>query len=298
MIPEFPKFKKLELSDKADIEKFTSKFPPYSDFNFVSIWSWDTKGEMRVSQLNNNLVIRFTDYLSGNPFFSFLGINKVDETIEALIEFSKNKYNKACLKLVPEVVFENSGKNREMNLDPDAFDYIYEVEHLANMHKWPQHTSGKNVRRFIKEHAEYSVRHFPIKEAPAKECLALFRKWAKVRDMDHADLSEYKAAERIFSSDIDQLRVVTLYLGDLLVGFTIYEIISKDYAVSHFAKSDKEHHKEVNDILNWEESKILVAYGIKYFNWEQDLGIEGLRKSKRKYNPVFYLKKYKINYGK
>lgn len=65
MISEFPQFKKLELADKKDIEKFTSKFPPYSDFNFVSMWSWDIRGEMRVSQLNGNLVVRFTDYLTG-----------------------------------------------------------------------------------------------------------------------------------------------------------------------------------------------------------------------------------------
>ena len=57
MIPEFPKFKNLELSDKNDIEKFTSKFLPYSDFSFVSMWSWDIKGEMRIAQLNGNLVV-------------------------------------------------------------------------------------------------------------------------------------------------------------------------------------------------------------------------------------------------
>jgi hypothetical protein len=116
--------------------------------------------------------------------------------------------------------------------------------------------------------------------------------------MDAADLSEYKAAERIFSSGIDELRVVTLYLKEVLVGFTIYEIISKDYAVSHFAKSDREHHQAVTDVLNWEEAKILESYGVKYFNWEQDLGIEGLRKSKQKYSPVEMLKKYKIGCGK
>lgn len=74
MIPEFPQFKVLELSDKGDIEVFTKKFPPYSDFNFVSMWSWDIKGDMRISQLNDNLVVRFTDYLTGNPFFSFFGL--------------------------------------------------------------------------------------------------------------------------------------------------------------------------------------------------------------------------------
>ena len=67
MIPQFPEFKSLELSDKKDIESFTKRFPPYSDFNFVSMWSWDIKEEIRISQLNGNLVVRFTDYLTGKP---------------------------------------------------------------------------------------------------------------------------------------------------------------------------------------------------------------------------------------
>lgn len=35
MLPEFPKMKSIELSDREDVEKITKKYPPYSDFNFV-----------------------------------------------------------------------------------------------------------------------------------------------------------------------------------------------------------------------------------------------------------------------
>src|SRR3989344_6357117 len=107
MIPEFPEFKNLELSDKEDVEKFTGKFPPYSDFNFVSMWSWDIKGEMRLSMLNENLVVRFTDYLTGEPFYSFLGDNKVNETVEELLEFSKKESLPLELKLIPEEVVKD-----------------------------------------------------------------------------------------------------------------------------------------------------------------------------------------------
>ena len=91
MIPEFPQFKNLELTDKKEVEKITGKYPPYSDFNFVSMWSWDIKGEMRLSILNGNLVVRFTDYITGNPFYSFLGNNEVNDTVEKLLELSKKE---------------------------------------------------------------------------------------------------------------------------------------------------------------------------------------------------------------
>ena len=75
MIPEFPQFKPLTLSDKESIERITQKYPPYSDFNFMSMRCWDIKGKIKISKFNNNLVVRFTDYLKGNPFFSFWGDN-------------------------------------------------------------------------------------------------------------------------------------------------------------------------------------------------------------------------------
>src|SRR3990167_9981485 len=106
MIPEFPHFKKLELADKKDVEKFTQKYPPYSDFNFVSMWSWDIKGEMRLSTLNNNLVVRFTDYLTGEPFYSFLGDNKVNETAEKLLDFTLEEEIKPKLHLIADETAE------------------------------------------------------------------------------------------------------------------------------------------------------------------------------------------------
>ena len=56
MIPEFPEFKKLELSNKEEIEKITQKFPPYSDFNFVSMWCLGIKGMADCVQFNRVLI--------------------------------------------------------------------------------------------------------------------------------------------------------------------------------------------------------------------------------------------------
>lgn len=298
MIPEFPQFKALELSDKEAVEAHTKRFPPYSDFNFVSMWSWDTKGEMRISQLNSNLVVRFTDYINGKPFFSFFGDNKVKETINTLIEYSKENFNKNSLSLVPEHIINNLDANHGLNLesDVDAFDYVYEVGHLANMHNWSKHTSGKHVRSFSKNFPNYKVDHSFLSEVNKDDYLNLFKKWAQNRKVsDAATKNEYTALNRIFNDSLKDLRVVSLFIEDRLIGFTIYEIVSQDYAISHFAKSDKSEHAAASDLLNWEEAKILNEQGIRYFNWEQDLGIIGLRKSKQKYNPSFLFKKFVIS---
>lgn len=292
MIPEFPEFKKLELSDKIDIEKFTLKFPPYSDFNFISMWSWDIAGELRLSVLNKNLVVRFTDYLNSSRFYSFLGDNDQEKTASELIKLAKVEGLETQLKLIPEDLIKDISESDFIkNLDRDAFDYIYSVDHLANMHNWAQHTSGKNIRNYHKSCTNYTVNHLSIAKAPKDDYLRMFQKWAETKDENYEELNEYTALERIFEIKQENLKIVSIFVDNILVGFTIYEIISPEYAISHFAKSDLNHDCAVSDLLNWEEAKILKEQGIKYFNWEQDLGIPGLRKSKEKYKPEFFLKK-------
>lgn len=297
MIPEFPTFKKLELSDKKFVEQIVCKYPLNSDFHFVSLWAWDTKGEVEISRMHENLIVRFTDYLSGEPFFSFLGDNRLEETIDSLVNLSKEKYGKNYLRYISENLVQkiNNHPIFEISDDSASHDYVYEVAHLANMHQWSKHSSGKNIRSFVKEFSDYKVKLFDLNNAPVEDCMNLFKKWTENRELINSEVNEFKAAERIFYSDIENLKVVTLYHEDRILGFTVYEIIEPGYAVSHFAKADKTYHKAVGDILNWEEAKILLKYGVKYFNWEEDLGIEGLRKFKEKYKPAYLLKKYKVS---
>ncbi|MBU0999249.1 DUF2156 domain-containing protein [Patescibacteria group bacterium] len=298
MIPEFPQFKKLEFSDKKDVEKFTSKFPPYSDFNFISMWIWDISNNMEISQLNKNLVVVFSDYISGKPFISFIGKNKISETALELINFSKKNYQTSSLKLIPEEMAKILMKLGFSAIpDLNSHDYIYSTSHLANMDAWHQNSSSKRIRQFIKKYPDFFIRQYSsVKKISKNEYLEVFKKWTKNKKIEnYFELSEYKAFEKLFQADNENIKVLSLYLKNILIGFSIFEILADNYAISHFIKADISFHSSVYDILNFEEAKILKNQGIKYYNWEQDLGIQGLRNSKLKYKPSFLLKKYKVS---
>ena len=49
----------VSIEDKESIEKYINLYPPYSDYNFASLWVWNTKKNILVSRLNNNLDYRF-----------------------------------------------------------------------------------------------------------------------------------------------------------------------------------------------------------------------------------------------
>jgi len=215
MIPEFPKFKPIELSDKEDIEKMTQKYPPYSDFNFVSMWSWNIHNKVLIAKCNKNLVILFSDYITGKHFLSFIGENKVTETITELLEFSKKHYNAEFLKLIPEetinVMPETIFKSEA---DRDSYDYIYSVTDLANMSNWSKNSSGKRIRKFIRSNPEYTVKQSSINEIPKEEYREIFKKWAKDKNIEnHFELHEYKAFEKFLEIDNKNIKFISYFIS-------------------------------------------------------------------------------------
>jgi len=296
IIPEFPNFKEIELSDKAYIKSLTSKFKPYSDFNFTAIWSWswDMNQKMMLSQLNKNLVVLFNDYVSRQHFLSFIGDNKVSETALQLIEYSEKNYKIGLLKLIPEEIANVLSKS-EFIIDPDrdSYDYIYSIKDLANMDKWSGESQSRAIRKFIREHPNYTIKQYSISEIVKDEYLEMFKRWSKNKNINNPfELNEFKAFKKFFQNDDDNIKIVSLFVDNILIGFNIYEIISDDYANCSFSKADTKYHSSIYDMLDWEEAKILNNKKIKYYNWEQDLGISGLRYSKEKYKPLFFLKKF------
>lgn len=297
-IPEFPQFKELELADKTAVEKLTRKFKPYSDFNFSSLWAWSVKSKAQISKLNKNLVIILNDYVTNKPSLSFIGSNKVNETAKTLLKFSedhRHKYNHS-LKLIPEETGDLLSRN-DFIISPDqnSFDYIYPIANLANMNNWPKSGCRKNIKQFTKKCSGYLVKVSNIQDINRDEHLKMFQKWAENKDIQNFfDLNEYKAFKRFLDLNDQNVKVVSLYTENTLIGFTVYEIQTNEYVLSHFAKADNKFHRGTNDILNWEEAKILDKLGFKYYNWEQDLGLPGLRKSKEKYKPSFLLKKFTV----
>lgn len=294
MIKKFPDFTKLDLQHRDAVERVTTKFEPYSDFNFTSLYCW-SDGNTRVSLLNDNLVISLPDYInSDNLVFSILGSNKIDESILELLRVTDE------LELIPEVVIQSiKHKDRfKIKEDRDQFDYVYPLPEQAGFEGSQFKGKRKLLNRFIGKHGEYlSIRKINFRNKADRSLVEkMFHNWAKNRKREKQEiLNEYKALDKLLeNSSHFQLIGILVFVKNECVGFTINEIIHKDYAICHFQKSilSFEH---IDVFLSNLVAKELKHFGSKYVNWEQDLGIEGLRSAKLSYRPVHLLKKYRVS---
>lgn len=296
MLPKFPEFKKLELSDRADVEAITSKYPPYSDFNFTSMWCWDVYNRMEISDLYGNLVVKFTDYMTGEEFFSFLGDNDVHATINELFKISLEKGIKPRLKLIPESSIQHINKQFDIIEDRDNFDYVYFLQDIA-LYSGTRFMKKRNkANHFVKNFQNIQVRLLDLNDEKVKKLIiTLDELWGKNKidnDPNFKIENEVLATKRLLSIPKIDAVCVGVFIKEALIGYSVVSFISNQYAISHFSKANLDY-KGVYEFLMRENARILVNMKCEFLNYEQDLGIDGLRTSKQTFGDNF-LKKHTV----
>ncbi len=295
-IPNYPQFKKLDIGDKIYIERYTSNYDPYSDFNFTSLWSYDTLSGIEISYLYDNLVVKFTDYLTSQHFYSFIGTNRVENTIIDLLSRQPQ-----VLKLVPQIVIDSANTDLHTNLlikeDDDNHDYILSTKDLSLL-------SGNKLRgkrNFLKRFKNLYPNHYwkliNISDLKVQDrILKLFYIWEVKQNRTREETQiELTALTRLLKiASVSELVPIGIYVDDELIAFSINEVIG-NYAIIHFEKAN------IDFIGSFQYLKHRTGhhfYNLKipYINYEQDLGIDGLRKAKKSWKPIKYLKKYIISH--
>lgn len=297
MIRQFPEFTSLDINLQAEIKKFTSKFEPYSDFNFVSLYSWDVAKETSVSYLNDNLIVKMRDYLVDKELVSILGVNKIDASIEKIFN-DYDGLNK--LDLVPDTTVRAINLSGQYIIEEDrnAFDYIYSVDDFLTMNGNGYKKHRQHINNFKSRYGDkISIEVFDATKHSHKEAiLDICFSWKACKNHDFETFEDEILAIKRLLEDAENLNIcgILVFINYKAVGFAINEVIDENYAIAHFEKANSAY-EHITPFLKYKSVNSVVKHNIKYINYEQDLGIEGLRVAKSRYHPVKFLKKYTIS---
>ncbi len=302
MIPQFPQFKKLALADRSDIDLHTNSYEPYSDFNFTCLWAWDTAEARMVSELNGNLVVRFTDYMTDDPFLSFLGRNDQTETTTTLIDYCKKNGLPTTLRLIPPVSIDGLDPSTFMITESQGdFDYIFSAEKLSQLAGTEFYTKRRYASRFWREHPLARVVRLDLKNGRVqKDILETVDAWEhhKIQSNKEYHLAhELIATKRLLSSDrLDALIGLGMYIDEIMIGYAIVEVLGRGSAIFHFIKFNVLY-RGVNEALMQTVAIELKNLSVKFINFESDLGLESMQTSKMSWRPVMFLKRFEIRYA-
>jgi hypothetical protein len=301
MIPDFPNMKLIELADKQVVDEYSLQFGGYSDFTFSNVWSWDLENKCKISYLNSNLVILFTDYYENKDFLSFIGNTMVVETIQILLAFAKESNISSKLGFMPKAaaIIASAESSLIVTEQRDNFDYIYSTDKISTyagkLHKNKRGLANKFTRDFPNH-------RFAIEDYNNPTIQNELRKIFKLKNNSDSDTGESShlsleasSFERFLNISCDLDLILTcLYINDVMAGFSLDETFSDNTALSHFCKVNY-NYMGIYEFQNKHIAKYLHDRNIHSWNWVEDLGIKNLRKSKMSYRPKKLLRTYSIS---
>ncbi len=287
-------FESITISRQAEyLERFRECPQKTSDYSFINLWGWAEEYGLQWAWEDGLVWICQTKPV--NRFWAPVGPwfeipwNK---------RFAEYWGSGDALHRIPEKLIQVWEKEINQPVvvdeDRDQWDYLYDFHELLELKGNRFHKKKNLLNQFRKK---YDYRFIPFTRDLIDRALAMQESWCTWRDCESSDSlsAENRVIERILRN-WDELTGIyggAILVNDSLIAYTLAEKLSADTLVIHFEKGSSEYRGVYQAIHQmFLES---LSPGIQWVNREQDLGDEGLRKAKMSYNPVDFLKKYKMN---
>jgi hypothetical protein len=297
-LPTFPELVPLLLAHKELLENYTCAFPPFSDYTFASLWCWDLEQKFALAQLNDDLIVRFADYVTNEPFLSFFSKHPNIATIDALFASLQNEPNYLpYLKLVPEHSLQGIDLSDKYDVveDCDNNDYIYRIDDLVSLSggRYVDHRNliSRFQRRYVSRTQPLDLLRTETWQAVRQVC----ETWASNKQENGGDVENDTLALQRLAEIAAQVKLdgIGVYVDGAMVGYSIVELDQLGFATGLFEHADKSY-AGIFSFLKKRLATQLQAAGFLYLSHQQDLGIPELRASKRRWHPSSYLRKFII----
>lgn len=287
-------FRPLELKDKELFERFTVCYGYHNiEASFANKYIWGQAMKTRICADEHTMYLLFNyageDFMLP-PFLKDCDIN-FSEPLLNCEEYMMSTLGTFLIKGVTDEIKEQIEKDcpGRYRFEPDRinFEYVYLAEDLATLRGKKLHAKRNHINKLLLEHT-YEYRKYADSDYGA--CISLMEEWIHGKDNSPEGYEELEVIRRaLLNLNELNLKCGMLFVEGRLEGFSIGEEFG-DMAIIHIEKANPDL-EGAFPLINREFVRN-EWNGMKYINREEDMGIEGLRKAKLSYNPVFLLEKY------
>lgn len=285
-------FKSLELCDMEIIRPYFKNDAVICDNTPATQMMWREIFKTEYSEFNGALILKYCYFDGSVAFLMPLGENIKEAVLEIDSWCLQNSVPfKLCFatqeqtELVKELL-EVSVKEEEI-----WADYIYNTRDLAEMTGKKYNGQRNHINAFKRINQNYSFE--PLTSKTVKDAEAFFTEYNSNTDKD-SEL--FFAEQRMVYEALDNLDVykmegICLYVNGKMVGFTAGEVVG-DTLYVHIEKANTEVRGAYQMLVK--EFALMHRNKAEFINREEDMGDEGLKKSKLSYQPTKLIYKYTI----
>ena len=295
-------FRTPQPSDKAWVDALLAQADYRGcDYNFTNLFVWSRAYGQEIAQVDGFLVT----HLCGRMGCSYMypaGSGDLAAAIDILAREADER--RQPLRLVCLTTRQMEELDRLMpgrfayEADRDGFDYLYDIDRLADLTGKKLHAKRNHINRFMDNNPSWVYEEITPQTLP--ECLEMDKEWYRrsmVREgaAEERDLGDEGIALR---TAMDHYHALGLEGGLIrvygeVVAFTMGDRLNSDTYDVHFEKAYGEL-QGAYAMINREFARWVRAKhpDVRYLNREDDMGVEGLRKAKESYYPDRMVEKY------
>lgn len=292
-------FHRPNLTDFAAFQKYRNKII-YGDLSFTSCYLWENSMHYRVRITPHAIFILGlgADHETG----VYVLFNDDVPAITNEITILKNIFDSAQIPLRLECVSEaDVGRICklpfvcEVSYNDDYSDYIYDNADFTDMRGTQNKNKRHEYQRFVQRYPDAILVPGHLSDSAfRRDCQAIFDRWCTQHSCGECRFGcEKNAFERLCEIEMPERHLLGIvYDKDQPLSFGFGELLSDECVYFHMQKNAF----PIEGLTYFLHSRMALQMHptVKYINWAEDMGMEGIRRNKSKYHPIELRKKYSV----
>ncbi len=266
-----------------------------SEFTFTNLFMWQKSYNIRYAEIDGTLCI-FSQYGSEPECVNLTSLHNTATTvITEVLKYFEGIGQQPFIR-----IFGREQKNLikdafpdmfRFEKDIDSFDYVYSVEDLINLPGGKYHAKRNHINKFK---SLYNYQYHTMTPDFREDCREMFARWGDSKKDSISNIDEQLQAVNRLIDNWENLDIAggCLTVDDKMVAFSFGEVLCypESIVVIHLEHADTDYQGSFPMINQqflehqWSDFKLV--------NREEDMGLEGLRKAKKSYYPIFMTEKY------
>ncbi|MGM9551136.1 MAG: DUF2156 domain-containing protein [Clostridia bacterium] len=280
-------FRKVVPLDKELFDKYKNRESRYSENSFVTLYLWDEYYNLHLCEEEGFLFIRFT--INGENQYLFpMGEGDLKKAVKKVIGEEEKVKLRFITDKQKDFIEKNFPNEFSFELREDLCDYVYETERMINLSGKKLHGKKNHVNYFEKTYAyTYETVTYDV---AINECKPLLLHWVDEKTKNLNPI-EHDAMEKVFDNyKLFNITGGVIRIDGEIVAMTFGERLTDDTVLIQVEKAREDIRGAYPMICKlflsneWSDTT--------FVNREEDMGLEGLKKAKESYCPIFKTLKY------
>ena len=300
-----------DFSSIANIQRLTDYDGSEYSLLYLKGWDFFNYPSMEIAQENGVIYLRFKPHDKFNDegvgdgriyLPPLCSLDKIKDAYANIANQCKTDGENMYVMSTPKQYVDILGDDYEYADTADYAEYLYDPQSLMTYAGKKLHSKRNHVNNFIKAYTPNQEGGCVFRSYAAQDkdkVFAFINGWEESKEFDDEEYDDMANNEEyVIALALEMVEKYDNYFADVIeyqgkiIGFSLGEITPSYVGITHIEKGDIEYDGVYSYLCQAFAQKHYG--GVRVVNRQEDMGLEGLRKSKQSYRPIGFCRKFAV----